>query len=167
MEFTIQKMQAFPVIGIVRTFDYQLAYEKIPLFWREFMKKFENIFHGQTPLTPAEMALIDNKIGEFGVCINDVGPGQFRYMIAGRYQNKHLPEGFSTYVIPECEWVKFRAVGPLPAALQTLNTAIYKTWLPSNPQFQFALNLNIEWYAQADPKASDYISEVWLPIKRI
>ena len=53
-------------------------------------------------------------------------------------------------------------------ALQSINTRIFKEWLPGNPNYEISGNANVEWYdcmngEKTDP---DYHSAVWLPVKR-
>lgn len=70
------------------------------------------------------------------------------------------------YEFPDFEWAKFRCVGPLPAALQTVNTKIFKEWLPGNTEFEIAMGANIEWYQRGDMSALEYESGIWLPVIR-
>ena len=64
------------------------------------------------------------------------------------------------------EWAKFRCDGPMPAALQTVNTKIFKEWLPNNAEFEIAMGANIEWYSKGDITAQDYEAAIWIPVKR-
>ena len=54
------------------------------------------------------------------------------------------------------EWAKFLVTGPIPAALQTVNTKIFREWLPNNPEFEIAMGANIEWYSKGDISSQDY-----------
>lgn len=67
---------------------------------------------------------------------------------------------------PDMEWAKFRCVGPMPEALQAVNTRIFKEWLPGNPEYEIAMYANIEWYAKGDTSSPDYESAIWIPVKR-
>ena len=51
-------------------------------------------------------------------------------------------------------------------ALQDVNTKIWKEWLPGNPDFEFPGHVNIEWYGDGDPSASDYHAAIWIPVKK-
>ena len=78
------------------------------------------------------------------------------------------PESMELYEFPRGEWAVFNCIGPLPEALQTVNTHIFREWLPGNPEFEISGNANIEWYdcvngEQSDP---DYHSAIWIPVKR-
>ena len=106
-------------------------------------------------------------VGEYGVCIDDTGKeGKFRYLIAGSYTEGEVPEGMSVYEFPGLEWAKFSCKGPMPEALQTINTKIFQEWLPGNEEYEIAMGTNIEWYSKGDTTDVDYESAIWLPIKR-
>ena len=169
MDFTVSPMWGMKLIGFERIFGYEDGYRKIPEFWNEICEKYCNhtIYAGLAPSCPEEQAIIDNCIGEYGVCIDDVGDGKFRYLIAGRYCGGEVPEGMTLVEFPQGEWAKFKAVGPIPGALQALNTRVFREWLPANPDYEIAGGYNIEWYScdgyQTDP---DYESGIWVPVKR-
>lgn len=61
---------------------------------------------------------------------------------------------------------KFRCVGPLPGALQVVNTQIFNEWLPGNNEYEIATDMNIEWYSCGDNRSQDYESCIWIPVKR-
>ncbi len=169
MNYTVEKMTGFKVVGFEREFSFETAYAEIPKFWDEICCKYaQNISMGKTPANAYEKAVFENRIGTYGVCIDDIGKeGKFRYMIAGEYVSGEVLDGMTTYVIPEAEWVKFECVGSMPDSLQSLNTVIFKEWLPGNDEFEIAGGLNIEWYSsEGNPKDADYESGIWFPVKR-
>ena len=47
-------------------------------------------------------------------------------MIAGRYKEGPVPEEMKLFAFPKHEWAKFKCLGPLPTALQDLNTKIFR-----------------------------------------
>ena len=147
MDYIVEKMENFQVIGLEKEFSFDTSYEQIPKYWEETILKCH--------------------VGMFGVCIGDSGnDGKFRYMIAGIKNGEHVPEGMTTYTFPDMEWAKFLCKGPLPEALQSVNTKIFKEWLPGNPQFEIAMEANVEWYSEGDTKSPAYESAVWIPVKR-
>lgn len=172
MDVKIKNMFGFKVIGFVKEFSYDTAYDEIPKYWDEICKKYAaNVYAGNPPSNACEKALMDNCIGEYGVCIDDeslAGKGKFLYLIAGKYAGGEVPEGMMVYEFPQGEWAVFDCVGAIPGALQSLNTRIFKEWLPGNPDYEISGNANVEWYdcmngEKTDP---DYHSAVWIPVKR-
>lgn len=166
MDCKITQMDSFKVIGFERVFENETAYERIPEFWGEIMPKYANVFMDNPPKDAVEQAIADNRIGEYAVCIDDVGPGKFRYLIAGEYMGGDVPDGLTVYELPRGDWAIFDCTGPLPEALQSVNTRIFQEWLPGNPDYEFAGSANVEWYGMGDTTAPDYQSAIWIPVKR-
>ena len=166
MDCKIKKMLSFKVIGFQREFDNETAYEQVPKFWDEIMQKYADVFSGKAPQNAIEQAIVKNCIGEYAVCIDDIGNDRFRYLIAGEYAGGEVPEGMTLYELPHCDWAIFDCVGPLPGTLQDLNTRIFKEWLPGNPDYEFFGEANVEWYDMGDPKGADYRSAIWIPVKK-
>ncbi len=158
MDYKIEKMEEFTLIGFVRQFSPEDSYNKIPKFWDEVMEL-------EGTQDDVVRAIKDHNIGEFGVCFGGFEPGRFFYMIAGIYQGGLVPVGLTTVHVPAAQWAKFRCVGPLPGALQSVNTKVFSEWLPGNPDYEPSMELNLEWYSLEDCSSPDYESGIWLPVK--
>lgn len=158
MDYTVEKMDAFRVVGVRRRFRFENSYREIPAFWDAFFKNEMDRICG----------LSDGRynIGKYGVCIDDGGSGDFEYWIAGDDSGAPVPAVLSVREIPAQIWAKFHCTGPLPGALQSVNTQIFKEWLPGNPDWEFAAGFNIELYSAGDTASADYCSEIWIPVKR-
>ena len=169
MDYKIAPMFPFKVIGFQKVFENETAYAEIPKFWDEICEKYANsVYAGNAPANPYEQALVDNCIGEYGVCIDDIGGGRFRYLIAGKYTGGAVPEGMVVYEFPRNEWAVFDCIGPNPQTLQSVNTRIFSEWLPGNPDYELSGNATVEWYdcingEMTDP---DYHSAIWVPVKK-
>ena len=169
MEYTISPMFPFKLIGFQKIFDTETSYAEIPRFWDEICEKYaDSVYAGNEPANPYEQALVDNCIGEYGGCIDDIGDGRFRYLIAGKYTGGEIPEGMVLYEFPRGEWAVFNCVGPLPDAMQSVNTRIFSEWLPGNPEYEISGNANVEWYDTVNGEKTDpdYHSAIWIPVKR-
>ena len=169
MDYKITPMFPFKLIGFQREFDYETAYAEIPKYWDEVCERYaQNVYAGNPPANPWEQALVDNCIGEYGVCVDDLGGGRFRYLIAGKYTGGPVPEGMALYEFPQGEWAVFDCVGPIPEALQSLNTRIFREWLPGNPDYELSGNANVEWYdcLHGEKDDPDYRSAIWVPVQR-
>lgn len=169
MDFTVEKREAIKMIGFERVFSYDTSYQEIPKFWNEFCEQYckcdfiSNQVDKEIRQTVAECI-----VGEFGICVEDeANENQFRYYIAGTYQGGKIPEGMSVFEIPASDWVKFKCIGSMPKALQTVNTRIFREWLPGNQEFEIAFHSYIEWYSKGDTKSNDYESGIWIPVKRL
>lgn len=167
MNYKIVPMLPFKVIGFQRVFEEATAYIEIPKFWDEVMGRFaNNVFAGKDPINEIEKAVVENRVGEYGVCVDELGEGRFRYLIAGEYSGGKVPEGMVLCELPKGEWAVFDCVGPLPGALQSVNTKIYKEWLPDNPDYELSGNSTVEWYGEGKTDSEDYHSAIWIPVKR-
>ena len=169
MDYKITPMFPFKVIGFQKVFDNETAYTEIPKFWDEICEKYAyNVYAGNAPANPYEQALVDNCIGEYGVCIDDIGGGKFRYLVAGKYTGGDVPEGMVVYEFPRSDWAVFNCIGPIPDALQSVNTRIFKEWLPGNPAYELCGNASVEWYdcVNGEKTDPDYHSAIWVPVKR-
>lgn len=170
MNYKVTDMFPLKLIGFVKEFDMETSYKEIPLFWDEICEKYcyPHIYRGLPAENDYEQAIIDNCIGEFGVCIECHG-SKFKYLIAGKYTGGKVPEGMMLYEFPAGKWAIFDCVGPCPEKLQELNTKIFKEWLPLNKDFELRGDGNIEWYDCVNGEKTDpnYHTQIWLPIKNI
>ena len=169
MDYKITPMFPFKVIGFQKEFDNETAYAEIPKYWDEICEKYAyNVYAGNAPANPYEQALIDNCIGEYGVCIDDIGGGKFRYFVAGKYTGGDVPEGMVVYEFPRSDWAVFNCIGPIPDALQSVNTRIFQEWLPGNPEYELFGNASVEWYdcVNGEKTDPDYHSAIWVPVKK-
>lgn len=163
MDFVVEKMEAIKLIGYEKNFSYETSYQEIPKFWSEFCNNCQNKEYEENTQKVIEECMI----GEFGACIGDKkNEKEFCYMIAGKYKGQTIPEGMKIFEIPAFEWAKFRCIGSMPQALQTVNTKIFREWLPGNPDYEIVTEINIEWYSCGDCNAPDYESGIWIPVKR-
>lgn len=169
MEVKITPMFPFKVIGFQKVFDNETAYTEIPKFWDEICENYAaNVYAGNAPANPYEQALMDNCIGEYGVCIDDIGGGKFRYLVAGKYTGGDVPEGMVVYEFLRCDWAVFDCIGPIPEALQTVNTRIFSEWLPGNPDYELCGSASVEWYdcVNGEKTDPDYHSAIWVPVRK-
>lgn len=168
-KYVVSPMWGFKLIGFEREFSYDEGYREIPEFWDEICEKYCNhtIYAGLAPSCPEEQAIIDNCIGEYGVCLDDIGGGKFRYLIAGRYTGGEVPASMRLVELPGGDWAKFTAVGPMPDALQRVNDYVFREWLPGNSEYEIAGAYNLEWYScDGNKDDADYQSGVWVPVRR-
>lgn len=154
MDVRIEKMDAFKIVGKGRSFSFETGFREIPKFWDEFYNN-----HRQEVKNSGS-----DSFGKYGVSIMTEGEN-FNYYIAGDDQGKVKEPGYEVIEIPAHTWAKFRCVGPMPGAIQYVNTKIYQEWLPGNAQYDIAADINIELYTEGDTDAVDYVSEIWIPVK--
>jgi len=169
MDYKIAPMFPFKVIGFEKVFENETAQTEIPKFWDEICEKYaNNIYAGNEPANPYEKAIVDNCIGEYGVCIDDIGEDRFRYLVAGRYTGGEVPEGMTLYEFPRGDWAVFNCIGPNPQTLQSVNNRIFSEWLPGNPDYELSGNATVEWYdcVNGEMTDPDYHSAIWIPVRK-
>ena len=169
MDYTIEKKDAIKFIGFVREFDVKTSYQEIPKFWDEINDSVLAPLQSRNfePIGDIEKAVVDNTICEFGICIEDdvKRGGKFKYMIGGKYNGGAVPKGMELYEVPALEWAIFKVVGPMPGALQSVSSKIFKEWLPSS-EYSIATGVDIEWYSDGNTQDANYQSAIWIPIKK-
>ena len=151
MDYSVENIGKLTVVGKVRMFTYENAFADIPKFWDDYYA-----------------ANLHRKVcGCLGICFDEDDSPEFAYMIGAFCEpDAPVPEGFEKREIAAHLWAKFRAVGPMPTSIQTVNRQIFTEWLPNNTEYDLAEGVNIEMYTEGDNKAEDYVSEIWIPVKR-
>ena len=150
LEYRIVEKAPFTIVGTRRRFNSDTSYQEIPKFWTEYM--------GQGEKCPI--------MGTFGVCV-DMGGKDFDYWIADLYKPwEDIPEDCETYQIPGSLWAQFTCKGQLPDSLQSVNTKIWSEWLPALQGYELAGKYNLEVYGPPTENPDDYISYIWIPLKK-
>ena len=151
MNYKMEQMDAFCVVGMEKSFHMDTSMQEIPKFWVEFDAK--GLAKQVTPM--------------FGICFDADANGNFAYLIGEVLQpGKTVPEGMVTRELPAHLWARFARKGPMPGALQDVTRQIYSEWLPTNGVYEAAQNVEIEMYTEGDITAADYYSEIWIPVKK-
>jgi AraC family transcriptional regulator len=157
MKYRIEKTKGIRLVGVMRpitTINGQ-NFIQIPQMWNDIDKdgSCEKIVHSGNKAKPEF----------YGVCCN-FRKDEFDYMIAVESDSK-LPEGLTELIIPDFTWVKFECRGKLPEAQQNVWKRIFTEWFP-NSGYEHADGPEIEWYSNEDMDTDNYLSEIWIPIKK-
>ena len=157
MDYRIVKKDAFTVIAASKQFKYENAKEDIPKFWQEHYAKGNGKY----------------VCGMFGINIDEkMGQEDFEYLLADIYNPVvDVPEGLITKTIPSFDWAVFPCKGPMPQALQDVNTKIFAEWLPALKEYEFAAGYCIEMYDDVEKypngtQDENYYCEIWIPVKK-
>lgn len=161
VDYKIEKMDNFKVIGFEENIPMDRGYEMCPKMWDRLMEEYLNpLWQGKAPETDIERAIAENDIGVYGVCVDNEA-GSFAYMVAGPYKGGHVPDGLTVREIPAATWARFQSQTPNVEGLQALNTQIFQEWLPGNREYDLAYPVNVEYYMCAG-EGMEY--EIWLPV---
>jgi len=161
MDYKIEKEDELVFIGFKKTISEGEGYKECPKFWDEISNKY---FSKISDDSEVSNAIKTNMIGSFAICLND-SQHSFNYFICGRYVGGKVPSNMELVKLPSSTWAKFRCVGPLPGALQSVNEQIWKDWIPNNKKYQLAFEADVEYYSNGNTQSEDYVSEIWLPVK--
>lgn len=159
MNYRIEKMDAFRVVGVKETFDCsaEIAPKQIPEFWAKVTGS------GFIPQICARMDA--QPTGLLGLSVGDwPDGGSVDYYIAAA-STQAPPEGMVAYEVPAATWAIFECTGPMPAAMQSLQTRVLTEWLPTSG-YQYADAPDIEVYSEGDQSSESYKSWVWLPVQK-
>ena len=150
LEYQIIEKDEFKINGISKVFRNENAYQQIPQFWDTVMAQY--------PLQ-----------GMYGICIDpEDNNAEFDYIIADEYnETSHIPEKYVVKTIPAATWAVFPCRGPLPDALQRINTMIWTHWLPACRDYKLAMNITVEMYAPPADRPEDTYSEIWIPVVKV
>jgi len=162
MDYKIEKETNLKFIGLKRVIKNEEGYQKCPEFRDEFNE------YWRTKINDGSIKSETIKkycIGAFAICLDDKDCNSFTYYICGRFNGVEIPQGFDVVELPDSLWAKFSCTGPLPEALQTVNTKIWKEWIPNNKEYELSYPADIEFYSSGKVNSPDYHSEIWLPIK--
>jgi len=149
MDYKIEEKEAFDVLALTRVFDEENSAAELPAYWSEF---FSN---GHARVLR----------GDFGIC-REVVDGKFKYSIADPCEpGDAVPEGFERFTIPASAWAVFTCIGAMTGAIQDMWKRMYDEWLPSS-DYELARTCDIKRYTAGDNSRDDYVSEIWIPVKK-
>lgn len=150
LEYQIIEKDEFKIIGISKVFRNENAYQQIPQFWDTVLAQY--------PLQ-----------GMYGICIDPEDKNaEFDYIIADEFsESGNIPEEYVVKTIPAATWAVFPCRGPLPDALQNINTKIWTHWLPACRDYKLATNITVEMYAPPADRPEDTYSEIWIPVVKV
>lgn len=160
MTYKIEEREAIRVVGY-KTFVSmeEVSKQIIPKLWDEFP------CDASQNLMAKSNGSIQNIIG-VNEKMHDQG---FDYWI-GVTSDEEMSEGQEEYLIPKCTWLIIEVKGalrPEPKALQEAYKNLFKEWLP-NSCYEHAGYAEIEVYPMMgeDQTSEDYLSEIWVSIKK-
>ncbi|MDR3644970.1 MAG: AraC family transcriptional regulator [Clostridia bacterium] len=151
MDYKIINRDLFRVFAMTRLFKAESSFSDLPKFWSEY---YLNGYHKKV-------------CGMMGVCEPEKsGCDEFRYGIGREYaEGADIPDGYEVLTIPANTWAVFRCVGPMPDAMQEVLKRIYSEWLPQ-AEYERIQDYDLEMYTEGDNQSKEYISEIWMPVKK-
>lgn len=165
MRHTIRILNAMRFIGIEIDMPIDESEVIVSGFWDRFhvLRSTAEIKKPEKR-NPVEKAIIDNLIGEFGICITDTDKGTIRYLIAGRYNGREVPEGMTLFELPECKWAIFNCTGPVPETMQRVWKYIKFEEMINRGGHSVENDITVEWFDMLNTNRNDpdYRCSIWL-----
>lgn len=155
MEYQLIDKEAFHVTGLGLKIEQnmEVAQKRIPEFWNEVAASGE--------LQKLLPIMDQNNPGVLGVSLmTSEIQDTWEYVIGVVSEDK--AEGFEQYEIPAAKWAIFSGTGPMPGAIQELQTQVFQEWLPTSG-FEYDELPDIELYLDANPENAQF--QVWLPVR--
>ena len=161
MNYKIVEKEAFTVLEKVSTQDIDDSVNKnsIPDFWTA---------SHQDGTVKSLVELTTDKTFIFGICYGNIPKDKktFDYSIAAVCdENCAVPKGFRINRIPARTWLVFECIGELPESVQEAWHRICSEFFPSSI-YEPTYEMDIEAYPSLEMNASDYRSEIWVPVKK-
>lgn len=155
MEYQLIDKEAFHVTGLGLKIEQnmEVAQKRIPEFWNEVAASGE--------LQKLLPIMDQSNPGVLGVSLmTSEIQDTWEYVIGVVSEEK--AEGFEQYEIPAAKWAIFSGTGPMPGAIQELQTQVFQEWLPTSG-FEYDELPDIELYLDANPENAQF--QVWLPVR--
>lgn len=151
MDYRIEKKEEFKLLVYSRMFNEENSGDGIPAFWDEYYQK----------------EMYKKAPGYLGICAQEkMGEKEFLYGIGCDAEDvEGVPDGFEILNIPAYTWAIFKCVGAMPDAIQDMWDRIYREWLPG-AEYELITDYDIENYLPGDNTSEDYVSEIWIPVKK-
>lgn len=157
MNYRLEEFGEIRLVGYKErmTMDNGENFKRIPEFWNEMCRqgKCEEL-----------MKYNDNdKLCCMGVCANADDQG-FDYFIATG-SGKAIPDDMAELIVPANTYVIFECRGKMPEGQQKIWKRIFAEWFP-NSGYEPADGPQMEWYSDGPMDSEDYLSEIWMPVKK-
>jgi AraC family transcriptional regulator len=157
MNYRIEDKGQFRLVGYKERIgmDNGENFRRVPEFWTEIM---------QSGQCDKMKTYNDNdKLVCLGVCANEDNIGFDYYIATG--SDKKIPADMSELVVPAATYVIFTCVGQLPESQQNVWKRIFTEWFPAS-NYDIGDGPQMEWYSDGDSSADDYVSEIWIPVRK-
>lgn len=155
MNYRIEEMKAFSVVGFKKQVSTQRAYEEVPFLWKDAHAEgiFDKLWNYRAQDHPIR--------GILGVCADgDYGKNEYFDYIMSVVSTHNPPEPMVLRHFPAASWAVFELEGN-PSRIAEMWKRLYTEWIPSHA-YDLAPLPAIECYLPPD----EYKNELWIPVIR-
>lgn len=160
MEYRIEKRDSFRVVGHVAGGNWttENASEKATEFWMQ-------LGGNDAERIRRVLELRDGSKPEGLLGISFCDEHGFKGYLVGVATSAACPPELQERIVPAATYAVFDCTGPMPNAMQRLQSRILTEWLPDSG-YEWAPKADVEVYLSENMTAPDYQSQVWLPIQK-
>ena len=134
--------------------------EIIAKLWIDFYEKYDKICNCRNKIL--REAIINNKIGQFGIGINLMNGKNMKYLIVGKYFGGPIPKELKIYEFEKTKMIRFKNHGSLIESMYSLFHEIINKWSINHPNIKFVNSYQIEEF---DKIGSKYNVSIAIPIE--
>lgn len=154
MNYRIEELTGFAIVGAQESIDHQHAFEKVPALWEKAAS--EGLFGKLWEIRAEESPLS----GILGVCADgDFGRNETFQYILSIASNEAPPEGMTGREFPAATWAVFEAEGG-PEGIAGIWKRLYTEWLPVSG-YELAYLPAIERYLPPEENRN----ELWVAVE--
>lgn len=170
MEYRIEERGIIKGVGVVKNFGKVTANKEaehwtersgdVWKFWDDFLDCGENI------TIRDKYKLYKAPFWQMGVNYTDA-EGNLILSIGAEDAGGEYPE-LTKFEVPASTWAVFTTRGTLNQKihpLEALTTRIFSEWFPSSG-YEKSMEYEIEIYGPGDTQKDDYVTELWIPVKK-
>ena len=154
--YRIEEKEKIRLVGIKETIlnDGVYNFQRIPQIWVESHQNgvVQRIFELSNR----------NPCGMMGAVTNYTDTTIDYYIAVS--SDREPPDGMAEFIVEKSMWAIFPCIGR--HTIQPTWKRIYGEWFPSSG-FEHTGGTEIEWYSEEEPAAENYLTEIWIPIKKI
>ena len=157
MNYRIEEFGEFRLVGYKERMSLKDGenFKRIPEFWNE-------VYHSGKSETM--MQYNDNmNLCCMGVCTNEEEESFDYYIATG--SDKEIPEDMDELIVPASTYVIFECIGKMPDGQQNVWKRIFTEWFPTS-NYEIINGPQLEWYSEGDSSSEDYLSEIWIPVRK-
>lgn len=169
MEYRIEKKGVIKGVGVVRNFgSWEVSSEKDD--WKGKMGErwayWDEFLNGGMNSRILQYELYREPFYQMGVTYT-LENGDIVEAIGAEADGRNYPD-LMEFEVPASTWAVFSSKGTLQQdehPMDALTTKIFSEWLPSSG-YERSMNYEIQVYGPGDASSDDYISELWIPVKK-
>ena len=164
MNYRIEEKEGMQIAVKSKRFttDEEINRRLIPEFWNTCAT--DGTFDALCSIT-SEESVFGRAL--LGICVEDTckESTDFEYSIGVQYMGGSVPESCIIKDVPKLTWAVFECKGAMPQGIQDGWHKVYSEFFPTSEYEQHSM-FTFEVYPEGDQSSADYVSEIWIPVRK-